>query len=184
MSLATDSITRSWAGGSVSQTRGATVGTPNAKPPHRRLVTEFMVVIALVVSGFACSACGGGASSLSDPVVPGGAALTVKAGSPAICGQLVHSAALRGLATDLTGLAQSPPSSQAVEGLRSAGGELRSLAAHAPGTPLQTDLAATASALVGLSGEGIQNASAITAVNSALTQLGEEVQSQCKFPVG
>jgi hypothetical protein len=167
----------------VSQTRGATVGTPNAKP-HRGLATGFTVVIALLVSGLAGSACGGGASSLSDPVVPGGAALNVKAGSPAICGQLVHSAALRGLATDLTGLTQSPPSSQAVEGLRSAAGELRSLAAHAPGTPLQADLTATASALAGLSAEGIQSSSAITAVNATLTQLGEEVESQCDFPLG
>lgn len=88
------------------------------------------------------------------------------------------------LATDLTGLTQSPPSSQAVAGLRSAAGELRSLATHASGTPLQGDLTATASALAGLSAQGIQSSSAITAVNSTLTQLGEEVQSQCNFPVG
>jgi len=168
----------------VSQTQGATVGTPSGRPPHRGLVTGFMVLVALVVSGLACSACGGGSSSLSDPVVPDGAALTVKAGSPAICGQLVHSAALRDLATDLTGLTQSPPSSQAVAGLRAAAGQLRSLAKHTSGTPLQGDLSATASALSGLSAQGIQSSSAITAVNSTLTQLGEEVQSQCNFPVG
>jgi len=163
---------------------GAAAGAPKAKSPHRGWTAGFMLLAGLALSGLMCSACGSGSSSLSDPVVPGGAALTVKAGSPAICSQLVHSAALRGLSTNLTGLAQSPPSGQAVEGLRSAAAELRSLATHAAGTPLQADLAASASALAALSAQGIQNASAITAVNSTITQLGEEVQSQCDFPVG
>jgi hypothetical protein len=168
----------------VDQTGSAAFGVPNVRPPRRGWATGFALLVGLVLSGLVCSACDSGSSSSSDPVVPGGAALTSKAGSPAICSQLVQSAALRDLASDLTGLAQSPPSSQAVEGLRSTSDELRSLAAHAPGTALRADLTETASALAGLSAQGVESGSAITAVNNALTQLGMEVQSQCDFPVG
>jgi len=105
-----------------------------------------MLLAGLVLNGLLCSACGDGSSSLSDPTVPGGDRVTLKVGSPAICSQLVHSTALRGLGSDLSNVAQSLPSRQAVEGLCSAAGELRSLAVHALGTPLRADPSATASA--------------------------------------
>jgi hypothetical protein len=141
------------------------------------------MLLACMAGGMIFSACGGESSSLGNPVVPGGAALTVKAGTAAICSQLVHSAAIRGISTDLTGLTQSPPPQPAVEGLRNAAGEFRALANRAP-VALQTELIAVASALGGLRVQGIGSAAAVTALNNSLTQLGGEVQSQCGFPVG
>ena len=149
----------------------------------RRWAARSLLLLASLAVGVACSSCGGGSSSLGAPVVPGGAALTVKAGTPPLCNQLVHAAAIRGLATDLTGLTQSPPAPQAVQGLRTAGGDLRALANRARGA-LQADLVAAASALDGMREQGIGSAAAVTTVNNTLTQLGGEVQSQCDFPVG
>ena len=108
-----------------------------------RAVTSML--LACTLGGVIFSACGGQSSSLGNPVVPGRAALTVKAGTPAICSQLVHSAAIRGISTDLTGLTQSPPPQPAVEGLRNAASEFRALANRAP-VALQTELLTAASA--------------------------------------
>jgi hypothetical protein len=148
-----------------------------------RMRATTSILLACTLGSLILSACGGGSSSVQAPVVPGGAALTVKAGTPPICKELVQSPAIRGLATDLMGLTGSPPASRAAEGLRRAAGELRSLANQTSGV-LRVDLTATASALESLRSQGINSAAAVMTLNNTLKKLGAEVQIQCEFPVG
>lgn len=139
--------------------------------------------LALAVSDLACSANAGDRSPFNDAVVPGGAALTLEAGKPAICSQLVHSAGFRDLDVDMTELASASSAPHAVERLQAAAIELRSLARKATAA-LRADLAATASALDDLKARGIRDSSAVRAVSHALMRLGGEMQTRCEFPVG
>lgn len=132
----------------------------------------------------ACTACGSsGVSHPNTAVVPGGASLTVKPGSPAICGQLAHQAPMRSIGTSLVKLAETPSASAATTSLKSAGGELRALAHTAPAS-LRHDLAATASALDRAASRSGNAVASLRKVSDSLKRLGKAVQDECHFPVG
>jgi hypothetical protein len=131
----------------------------------------------------ACTACGSSHAPPNTAVVPGGAPLTLKSGSPAICGQLAHQAPVRSIGTSIVKLAETPSTSAAAASLKSAAGGLRSLAHTAPAS-LRHDLTATASALDRAGSRSGNAAAWLRKVSHSLTRLGKAVQNECHFPVG
>jgi hypothetical protein len=103
-----------------------------------------------------------------------------KAGSPIFCTKLAESGAVRDLQTELTSAAERPATG--AKQLTTAAGELTQVGSTAP-TALRATFTAAAAALRLLARDGAQSASAMRKVNVALTQLGQEVQKPCGFPV-
>lgn len=103
------------------------------------------------------------------------------AGSPAFCAKLAQSKVVRDLQTELTSAAEHPATGAAQ--LVAAAGALTQIGSVAP-TTLRPGFTSAAAALRLLARDGAQSASAVQKVNATLTQLGQEVQKPCGFPVG
>jgi hypothetical protein len=133
---------------------------------------------ALLATGCSHSAAGSGQQ-------PGGASATIgaqpRAGSPAFCAKLAQSKAVRDLQTELTAAAEHPATGAAQ--LAAAAGALTQIGSVAP-TGLGPVFTSAAAALRLLAHDGAQSVDAVQRVNAALTQLGQEVQKPCGFPVG
>jgi hypothetical protein len=116
---------------------------------------------------------------------PGGASATIgaqpRAGSPVFCTKLAQSKAVRDLQAELTSAAEHPATG--AEQLVAAAGALAQIGSVAP-TGLLRVFTSAAVALRLLARDGAQSASAAQKVNATLTQLGQEVQKPCGFPVG
>jgi hypothetical protein len=158
------------------------LGDRDAPFRRRRTLAFLLCSIALAISTVGCSSSTGASSRFSAPVVPGGAALTVKAGSPGICSHLVNMAALREIGSAMAGLATTPPAPEASSQLHGAAREFRSLSLAASGT-LRSDLVAVAAAVDLVASQGIGDADPVATASNSLIELGKEVQIQCHFPV-
>jgi hypothetical protein len=123
----------------------------------------------------------------SAPAVPGGAAVSVRPGSPPICAALAGSRRLRGLGGIIDRLAISAANSTdaaaASADLRELAAELRGMATTAD-DGLRAPLADLAAALEGLAGPGLADEPTVDAVADRLVGLGSEVQARCGFAVG
>jgi hypothetical protein len=166
-----------------SSSGGRAVGDEaDGSRPRRHGHVAAICLVALVV----VSACGGSAAthasgSDSSPVVPGGAKLEVKPGTPAFCAQLVASAPIRALSMTLIGLSEEPPAADAISEARLAATALRSIGAGVS-SALKTQFVAAGNSLDQLAGAPASQAASDSA-NTAITELGEGVQGQCDFPL-
>jgi hypothetical protein len=104
-------------------------------------------------------------------------------GSPAFCGTLARSSALRGLSAALTAGSENSAHGQADSTLRSAAADLRTIELSAPAS-LRPVFSSVASALTQLAGQNGWSTASLNAVSASLTQLGQEVEGPCGFPVG
>lgn len=145
--------------------------------PHRIGV---VCLAALLATGCSHSAADSGQTGQ-----PGGASATIgaqpRAGSPAFCARLAQSKAVRDLQTELTAAAEHPASGATQ--LAAASGALTQIGSAAP-TTLQPGFTSAAAALRQLARDGARSADAVQKVSVTLTQLGQEVQKPCGFPVG
>lgn len=102
-------------------------------------------------------------------------------GSPAFCGMLARSSALRALPAALT---EPSSSGRQVSSstLRSAAADLSRIGPTAPAS-LRLDFGSAASALAQMANQDQWSAATVNAVSVSLTRLGQEVQGPCRFPV-
>lgn len=116
---------------------------------------------------------------------PGGASATIgvqpRAGSPAFCAKLARSKAVRDLQTEITAAAEHPATGAGQLG--AAAEALTQVGSVAP-AGLQPAFTSAVAALRLLARDGAQSASAVQKVSTTLTQLGQEVEKPCGFPVG
>ena len=106
-------------------------------------------------------------------------------GSPAFCGMLARSSALRAVPAALTAL--SEPSSAGRQApastLRSAAADLSRIGPVVPAS-LRADFGSAASALARMASQDQWSATTLNAVSVSFTRLGQEVQGPCGFPIG
>jgi hypothetical protein len=105
-----------------------------------------------------------------------------RAGSPAFCSMLARSSALRALPGALTAIGERSPNDGSVSAVLSAAADLSRIASAAP-TALRPDFGLAASALTQLADQGLSSTRSLDRVGVSLTQLGQEVQGPCGFPV-
>jgi hypothetical protein len=165
---------------------GAQFGFPPELSPRTPWSAAAALCILLTVI---CGAGCGSSSSVipstttsATAVVPGGAALTVKPGTPMLCAQLVHSIAIQHIGKAVAGLAETPATPGAPEQLHQAANALRSVSSGAS-VKLRDEITTAASALDALANTGAGSSATITATSASLTQLGKGVQSECDFPL-
>jgi hypothetical protein len=123
----------------------------------------------------------------SDAAVPGGAEITVPAGSPPICAALARSAALRSLGLALVDLSDPQLAADATDTVRRAATDLIVLAEEADAN-FAAEMRQAADALEEMAERGLtgtvpeRDAAGDPAMS--LHRLGEEVQRVCDLPVG
>jgi hypothetical protein len=108
-------------------------------------------------------------------------------GSPAFCGMLARSSALRalpGALTALSGLSLSgKPASAPTLKVRSAAADLSRIGPAAPAW-LRPDFGSAAGALTRLASQDHWSTTTLNAVSVSLARLGQGVEGPCGFPVG
>jgi hypothetical protein len=108
-------------------------------------------------------------------------------GSPAFCGMLARSSALRalpGALTALSGLSWSGKSASAPTlTVRSAAADLSRIGPAAPAR-LRPDFGSAAGALTRLASQDQWSTTTLNAVSVSLARLGQGVEGPCGFPVG
>jgi hypothetical protein len=153
----------------VSLAIPALVGCTGGEPP----------AVAVIASPAASL---GPTMSATGPAVPGGAPVVVPPGAPPICVALASSAAIRAI-PDAVAAMTGTGSDTGASALRAAASDMRVLAAQ-DSTTVAVRLRAAADALDRLAAGGIADSEAVAKAVSALSDLGEEVQTLCQFPVG
>jgi hypothetical protein len=136
-----------------------------------------VVMAALTLLAAACS--GPSSSPATSTVINDLAAPA----SPAFCHALSRSASIRDLQQSLGSLSDPTAAGQAADAVRSAAKSLRDIGQTAP-SHFWPAFDRAASALDSLAAKGISNSDAVNGSSQALTDLGTEVQSQCRFPLG
>jgi hypothetical protein len=108
-------------------------------------------------------------------------------GSPAFCGMLARSSALRALPAALTALSEpsssGKPASAPTLTVRSAAADLSRIGPAVPAS-LRPDFGSAASALARLASQDQWSTTTLNAVSVSLTRLGQGVEGPCGFPVG
>ncbi len=141
---------------------------------------SLVCLAALLAAGCSHSAASSGKGEQAD----GASALISaqpKAGSPAFCTKLAQSSAVRNLQSELTADVEHPATAAAQ--LVAAAGALTQIGSAAP-TTLRPGFMSAAAALRLLARDGVQSSGVVQKVSATLTQLGQEVQTPCGFPVG
>jgi hypothetical protein len=147
-------------------------------------------IIASIAALALLAGCGGGGSAGSTVTVaattasiPGAAGLQPQAGAPAFCSELAASQVVTGLGSALAGLAQNPPPADALASIGDAGKALADMQGDVPAQYSQA-FSDAADSLEALASAPPGDSAAFTKTASALSNLGQEVQEPCGFPLG
>lgn len=153
-----------------------------------RATAAWTAALALLVLP-AAAACGSPAHPAADRLPQAAVAATLgtspRPGSPAFCGMLARSSALRALPAALTALSEPSLSGKSAPTLtvRSAAADLSRIGPAATAS-LRPDFGSAAGALTRLASQDQWSTTTLNAVSVSLTRLGQGVEGPCGFPVG
>jgi hypothetical protein len=102
---------------------------------------------------------------------------------PQFCRSLAHSSIEQGVNRALIDLASPQTQAKGSSAMHSAADKLRSIGREAPAS-LRPAFANAVSALDSLAASGLVNSAAATKFSTSLKTLGNEVESECHFPLG